>query len=255
MNMRWLRSLSSVGLAVLITESAVMAGDEVKAIHPQPVACVKKDLPAAKTDSNKNLVYIPPKRGSPEGRVAGGTRGPREFPRLIALAPDHRGLTIQERPALYWVLPNTTKYPITLTVINADTSTVVVEKSLPPPTRPGVQTIRLDQYDIRLVMGVPYRWLVTVGSESEGEYVFAGGVMERVAPSASLSVKLQQACPSELPAIYLAEGVWYDALQSLVELIDETPHDVALRQQYAALLEQVGLTEAARYGDIPRIGK
>jgi hypothetical protein len=47
--------------------------------------------------------------------------------------------------------------------------------------------------------------------------------------------------------LYAAEGLWYDAIAALSELIDTRPQDTTLRQQRNTMLEQEGLTEAAAY--------
>ncbi len=63
-------------------------------------------------------VYKPPKRGSPIGRVAGGTRGVNNGPPLLsALAPDHIGFSVHAQPTLYWYLSEGVSYPIEFTLI------------------------------------------------------------------------------------------------------------------------------------------
>ena len=213
------------------------------------MACVK-ETPLRKTDSHDKLVYIPPKRGSPLGRVAGGTRGPQDPLHLIALAPDHPGLTVHEQPALYWDVSSSTSHRVKFTLINADTNLLVTERYLPSRQRAGIQVIRLDEHEIRLAIGVPYRWLVTLEYESHTEHRFAGGVIERTPASPGLSAKLREACPFELPAIYLSEGLWYDALTALIELMTDAPQDRQLQKQYATLLEQAGLTDIQGFDEI-----
>jgi hypothetical protein len=41
--------------------------------------------------------------------------------------------------------------------------------------------------------------------------------------------------------------MWYDAIAALSERIEAAPNDTDLRRQRAALLEQVGLREAAEF--------
>jgi Flp pilus assembly protein TadD len=52
--------------------------------------------------------------------------------------------------------------------------------------------------------------------------------------------------------IYAEEGVWYDAIDALSRAIEKSPNDAALREQRAALLEQVGLQAAANYARASR---
>jgi hypothetical protein len=47
--------------------------------------------------------------------------------------------------------------------------------------------------------------------------------------------------------VYAQHGVWYDAIAALSSQIDATPEDPTLREQRAALLDQVGLSEVAAY--------
>ena len=77
--------------------------------------------------------------------------------------------------------------------------------------------------------------------------VLTGGTIERIAPSEALQAQLQQGGKTALPQIYAQAGVWYNAVEALSDLIDAAPQDTSLRQQRAALFEQVGLTEAAAY--------
>ena len=49
------------------------------------------------------------------------------------------------------------------------------------------------------------------------------------------------------PALYAGAGIWYDAIDELSRLIAAQPENRELRIQRAALLEQVGLTEAAAF--------
>ena len=41
--------------------------------------------------------------------------------------------------------------------------------------------------------------------------------------------------------------MWYDALAGVSDRIDASPKDLSLRKQRAALLDQVGLNEAAEF--------
>jgi len=50
---------------------------------------------------------------------------------------------------------------------------------------------------------------------------------------------------TEVPTLYAETGFWYDAMTAISELIQAAPNDSGFRAQRAALLEQVGLREAA----------
>jgi len=75
--------------------------------------------------------------------------------------------------------------------------------------------------------------------------IIASGTIKRVQPPPTLATQLSRANPRELPFLYAQEGFWYDAIGTLSEQIDTDPADRHLREQRAALLEQVGLNTAA----------
>jgi hypothetical protein len=200
-------------------------------------------------------MYKPPLRGAPGGRIAGGTRGTGdEALTLSVLAPDHTALTVQEQPSLYWSLSKPSPYPIELTVIDNQAIHPLLETRLSSPVRAGVQRVRLVDYSVRLTPGVPYQWFVTLVLDpyQRSKDIIAGGTIERIEFPAALRGKLAQAGKAKAPHIYAEAGLWYDALTAISELIDGTPKDTLLRKQRAALLEQVGLPEVARYDVHPR---
>jgi Domain of Unknown Function (DUF928) len=46
---------------------------------------------------------------------------------------------------------------------------------------------------------------------------------------------------------FAADGLWYDAVMAISELIDTTPADLALRKHRADLLDQVDLPEVGNF--------
>ena len=97
-------------------------------------------------------VYKPPLRGSPVGRVAGGTRGILdEYPSLLCvITPDHTAFTVRDQPQLYWFLGTLTTYPIELTIIEDQAIYPLLEMRIGSPKQPGIQTVRLADYGIHL---------------------------------------------------------------------------------------------------------
>jgi hypothetical protein len=211
---------------------------------------VKTPTPADKT-SKDILVYKPPLRGSPAGRVGGGTRGAteRESFSLMVLSPDHIGLTTQEQPCLYWFISKPILHPVELTVIEKNVVNPLLEKVITCPERGGIQGFCLADYGVRLRRNVQYKWFVTIVTDPEhrSKDILAGGMISLVDAPPSLHSKLKEAISSKAPYIYAEEGLWYDALRALSGMIDKSPGDADLRNQRAALLEQVGLVEPAEF--------
>jgi hypothetical protein len=189
-------------------------------------------------------VYRPPSRGAPGGRVGGGTRGPQGNVFLLSvLAPDHSGFTTTEQPSLYWFISGPTSLPVELTVMDPQGVQPILETRLPSPVKPGVQRVRLADYNVRLSPGAAYRWFVAVVPDADrrSKDILAGGAIERVATPEELKTKLAQAAKKDLPFVYADAGIWYDALGAMSDLIEAAPQDQELRKQRAAMLAQVGL--------------
>jgi hypothetical protein len=168
---------------------------------------------------------------------------------LSVLVPDHTGLTTQEQPSLYWYLSKSTTYPVELTIIDDQTIQPLLEKRLGGPIQPGVQRVQLADYGLRLSPGVLYRWSVAlvVDADNRSKDILAGGFIQRMALPEALRAKLARADMAQIPPIYAESGLWYDALTAISDLIDASPHAAAFRQQRAALLEQIGLSEIAEH--------
>jgi hypothetical protein len=233
------------GLTFMIPLSSVALDDEKGKPMRQVIESHNQQLAAA----DDTPVYIPPIRGSPGGRVGGSSRGEdcnsgKDF-MLSVLAPDHTGLTVHEQPSLYWYLSESTTCPIELTISDEQAVQPLLEKRISGPVRPGVQRIQLADYNVRLPLNAPYRWYVTVvvDPERRSKDINAGGFIERVAPPEALRAQLDRGGKTQAPSIYAQEGLWYDALASISDLIEAAPNDRGLRQQRASLLKQVGLPE------------
>ena len=189
-------------------------------------------------------VYNPPSRGAPGGRIGGGTRGGGQNVFVLSvLAPDHSAFTTSEQPSLYWFISNPTSLPIELTLMDPQGVKPILETQLPAPTKPGIQRVRLADYNVRLAPGAAYRWFVAVVPDADrrSKDILAGGAIERVDLQEDVKTKLAKASDKELPFVYAQAGLWYDALKSISDLIDAAPQNQELRTERTALLKQVGL--------------
>ncbi len=246
------------GLILMLPLSGVALEDKGEKASPQRIEEKKgmQEHPGVEAKKSKMAtpgrmpVYKPPRRGVPAGRLAGGTRGiGDQLPFLCVLTPEHIGLTIQEQPSLYWFLPELTSYPIEFTIIEFWGIQPLLETPLKPPVQPGVQSIRLKDYGVRLQPGVQYKWFVVLVPDSDhrSKDIITGGEIERITLSDTLRARLKQTNTSEAVHIFAEAGIWYDALSSISELIEAAPNDMVLRKQRVSLLRQVSLPEIARY--------
>ncbi|MDQ6735095.1 MAG: DUF928 domain-containing protein [Nitrospirota bacterium] len=192
----------------------------------------------------------------PKSRIEGTTRGIESSELLVLpLVPDHVGLTIASQPVLYWYLSKPTTSPIIFVLVDTHSVEVVHDVTLSPQPQPGVQLVRLTDLGIVLEPNVQYRWYITVviDGKSPSRDIVSGGMIERIRPEFILSHV--PAPDSTIAAVrfYAENGLWYDALASISDLIASAPDDRRLRRQRAALLQQVGLQEAAEW-DLRQVG-
>jgi hypothetical protein len=210
-----------------------------------PTALVEAQQKPADSKASA-VVYKPPLRGAPGGRVGGGTRGTgREAFVLSVLAPNHTGLTSSEQPTLYWFISHPSSYPVELTLVDPSKTDSLIEVRLEPPVAAGVHRLRLGDHNVRLAPGTAYQWFVAVVPDGgrRAKDILAGGMIERVASPSDLADKLARASKAEVPALYAEAGLWYDAIATLGELLEQAPNDGALMEQRSALLRQIGLPD------------
>ena len=188
-------------------------------------------------------VYKPPKGiGAPGGRVGGGTRGDDSaMLMLFALVPDHLGLTIKEQPTLYWYLSNQASHRLVLTINHEDLVKPVLEMTLAKSGTPGIHSVRLSDHDLKLELNTEYQWFVELVMDVDypARNLVAGGRIKRITPPEPLLVRLREAEMQERTSIYSEAGLWYDAFDSISDLIDRKPDnpDYPIKRKY--LLKQI----------------
>ena len=146
-------------------------------------------------------------------------------------------------------LSQETQHPVDIILTDRQSVKPLLETRLQPPLQPGIQLVRLADYNIRLAPGIAYKWsvsLITDPSQHSRDIVTAGTI-ERIDLPDELRPQLVQADKRTSAHLYATAGLWYDTIAPLFELIDAVPQDALLRRQRATLLDQEGLTEAAAY--------
>ncbi len=192
-------------------------------------------------------LYKPRERATPRARIFSPTRGiDAEAPRALALVPDHIGFTVAVQPTLYWYLSKTTSLPITFTLIDTRVIKPLFHVTLASPRRAGLQVIRLKDYGIALEEHVQYRWFVSLVPDpnSPARDIVTGGVIERVG-NHETTCRMAVAASLEAAQCYAEEGLWYDLLAAISDLIAASPQDRSLRRIRASFLQQADLPEVA----------
>lgn len=171
-----------------------------------------------------------------------------EIPTVISLVPNHVGLTIADQPVVYWYLSHPTQAPTLFVLLDARSLQVVHSITLPSSAHAGIQSVRFKDYGVTLQQEVPYRWFVNVVIDPAmpARDLVAGGAIERIAPEFS-PAKMPSTRSLDAVHFYAAQGLWYDAMAAISDLIAAAPLNDAFRQQRASLLQQVGLQEVAEW--------
>jgi hypothetical protein len=242
--------LGSFALLLLIATSAAMAA-ETKATADANKTTVEAKAGAG---SAGGFTYRPPMRGAPAARIGGGSRGVGDATlELVVLAPDHTGLTTKEQPTLYWYVSKPVAAHLEVTVINDEAIEPVLEQEVATTEHAGIQSLDLAKAGTKLKPGVEYRWFVSVVADpsQRSNDVVASGTIQRITPDSGFQRRIAAADEASLAGIYADAGIWYDSIDTLSRMIEKSPNDSALREQRAALLEQVGLQSAADYARSP----
>jgi Domain of Unknown Function (DUF928) len=216
------------------------------AASDQPAA-----LQSGATEDVTLPLYQPPKKLTPRARVGGGLRGTDGTdPVLVALVPDHVGLTIKQAPSLNWFLNKTTALPIRFTLIDTRSIKPLYEGLIPTPVQAGIQSLNLKELSLQLEPDVQYRWYVSAvrNTDAPSQDIVAGGMIERCEFNACL-ITTDVILSCDVPSVRwnAVRGFWYDAMSCLCDLIKTDPQNASLRRFRAGLLKQVGLDGVAEW--------
>ncbi|HEX5068442.1 MAG TPA: DUF928 domain-containing protein [Myxococcota bacterium] len=191
--------------------------------------------------------WVPPARGAPRMRVGAGTRSAgASKARVEVLSPESIGHTLSASPSLYWHLSDPTQARVDFTLTDDASVKPLVEQTLSGPFTAGVHRIDLTGLGVKLAPGTEYQWFVSLVPDPEersADVVAGGGVA--LVDGAPLRAELDAAPADEQALVLARNGIWYDAVDTLSRRIESAPADAVARQQLAALLEQVGLSDIA----------
>jgi hypothetical protein len=218
---------------------------------PAPAAEAPAEPPPARTLEIAALIpteapiYAAGAIGSGSVRIGGASRGGTDAPAPQVLAPEHVGRTAHQSPTLYWFLPEATPLSVAVTLVDPSGVEPLLETTLPGPLAVGIHAVPLAKHGVRLAPGVEYQWFVAliVDPTRRARDVVSGGSI-RSTPAAA---EVADAPSARLAHAYADAGLWYDSFDQLSVWLEAEPGAPVLHAHRAALLEQVGLTEAARY--------
>jgi hypothetical protein len=219
-----------------------------KAKAPEPA----RPLEIASLLPTQPPVYVPPRplASGPSVRVGGATRRlGADTPTPEALGPAHVGASSQESPNLYWFLPEATSSPVEVSVVDPAAVDPLLELTLPGPLAAGVHRVSLGEHGVRLAPGVDYRWFVALVRDRErrSQDIVSGAAIRYAPPAPEQGARLAAAPPARTAHLFAESGYWYDAFDQLSRWLAAEPGAGRLHDHRAALLEQVGLGDAAAF--------
>ncbi|MEL6469292.1 MAG: DUF928 domain-containing protein [Cyanobacteria bacterium J06623_4] len=190
------------------------------------------------------------RQGLPGRRISGGTRSEcmAGSSPVVALNPaTNIGQTISDRPSVYFVVPEIeASYDLEFSLRDADGNRVY-EKSLNTSTDRGLVGIQLPEQALQTEQD--YRWYFSIVCDAQDPTqndVLSGWLRQVEADTVAenaLSLTAQDGVAEGLAAAqaYRAEGLWNDAIETLVSLREQHPNDVSVRDSWHQLLQALEL--------------
>ncbi|MFN4280782.1 DUF928 domain-containing protein [Thermosynechococcus sp.] len=195
--------------------------------------------------------FTPPKNLSrPGNREGAATRGickvqtAANEPDLTTLVPaSNIGLTAANRPTFYWYLPannyQALEFALFQTLANG-TQVQIYKQQFPMANRPRLDSITLAGDVPPLQEGVDYRWTVSLicnASDPDPSQIrFVEGWVQRVALPETLEQQLRQASYLQRYDLLASNGLWYDALDTLIKLRQKQPNDGKIQALWTELM-------------------
>ncbi len=192
------------------------------------------------------------REGLPGRRIGGGTRGCSLDPKnLVALMPDNNfGLTKEAHPNFFFYLPKTSEKTMVEFVLQDDKSNLLSETTFMTSNSTGVVNVSLPNSGSfpSLAVGKKYHWYLSIICEEDNRAndIFVDGWIERIELAPELAKKLEHSSPTERAVLYASNGLWYDALTTLAELLDTYPNDSRFTASWKQLLQSVSLDTIAQ---------
>jgi hypothetical protein len=172
--------------------------------------------------------------------------------RLTALIPESNiGMTVAEYPRFFLYIPEADLEGAEgHLVLRNDKNEEIYKQSVKLKDTDSIVSIDLSGSPSLppLEVGKSYFWefWIFFDPPDRSDSTYVSGWIKRVEPNSELKHKLDTALPQEQPAIYAANGIWFEALASLVKLRCSSPNDATLASDWESLLQQVGLPEISR---------
>ncbi len=209
--------------------------------------------PSAQAQSRR-VRYVPPTNlDAPKVSGAGITRsaGCAESACFIALIPDFEvenklaPLTLSERPTIYFLVPKIdrgrAKFVIREISDKSQEQKEVYKTKFTVQGNVGVMSFTLPNDAPALKANRNYIWEVFLTGNEDFNEVIRGSV-RLVEPSPKLAQQLKTSMkPLERASLFAQEGIWFEAIQTLVEAKQYDPEDIEVEKEWTEILKSAKL--------------
>lgn len=203
----------------------------------------------AQNRRRKRVRFVTPPIKASGSRRSGASRGdcPMVKKPLTALIPDTNiGLTISERPTLWFYIPYTAVNNRSAELVLLDEKNkLVYTTALPLAKTSGITKVTIAK---TLEIGKTYKWVFSVICNPANRTAdkFVKGEVRRELLSSAVKNQLKEVTEEYDRAIIYAEnGLWFDALTTLAELRIKAPQEQNFIEEWADLLGEIGLADIA----------
>ena len=213
-----------------------------------PAASSGQSGPTSRPD--EEIVYQAPPHAVLGRRMdAAVHQGPDDAPCLRVLAPpDHVGLTVRDRPAIFYYLSKATDKKLRIIVSHEMDYPAALDMTIDP--KPGIQRIDLSDGKFTMAPNEMYKLtlMLIVDPDENSKNVVVGCQIKRIdAPYTLLAELGKRADLREKAVAFVQNHIWFDALAALSQKIDSVSQNKSLREDRARLLDREGLSEAADF--------
>ena len=159
------------------------------------------------------------------------------------------GFTTVRQPNLYWSISSPLSADLVFTLIpvmapgSFDYPEPLIDKTISSSVTAGIHSLSLADYGVSLEENREYEWSVSVVCDPKHPSLnlSATGKIKRIKPSTDLTAQIEAAKPEQLVAVYAQNGIWYDTLDTVSQLIAQNGNNANLREIQVSLLKQVGM--------------
>ncbi|MFM2060979.1 MAG: hypothetical protein RLZZ507_649 [Cyanobacteriota bacterium] len=200
--------------------------------------------------------FKPPIDDNPNPPTSGAaTRGSSclEKQVMTPLLPTNKsGLTFKKYPTFTWHIPPTSVKNAEFVIITDGNQKdgeekVFYQTTLTLPEKPGIVSFTLPKTVAPLEVNTTYRWYLTLICDAEdySSNPNIEGLVKRIPAQLPLLESLAKPNLLQIATSYAQAGIWYDALDLLVKLRCNQPHNPILKLNWRQFLDSVELNNIA----------